>query len=135
MSNSKHLPKSIPRFSPYFELPETLGSITKEPYSGRFKSQVPNGRIQANIAKYVAFLNGGMDATLDQATKDLHKMHSYCKFTLLECPDWFRDSDWGYDLYDLNVLEAVYNGVLGNEERWLEAIWGKKEAAGEDSKA
>jgi len=132
MSNSKHLPKSLPKVNPFFELKETVGALTKEAYSGRFECQIPNQRIQANIAKYVAFLNGGMDATLDKATLNLHKMHAYCKFTLVESPDWFCDSDYGYDLYDNNVLEAVYDEILEKEERWLEGIWGKPKEEGKE---
>jgi hypothetical protein len=134
MSNFKHLPKSLPKENPFFDLEETIGQLTKEPYSGRFECKIPNQRIQANIAKYKAFLNGGMDATLDSATKNLHHMTAYCKFCLVECPDWFKDSDYGYDLYDNNILEAVYHEILKKEQNWLDGIWGKEEESGDEQK-
>lgn len=133
MSNFKHLPKSLPKENPFFELEDVIGELTKEPYGGKFECKIPNQRIQANIAKYKAFLNGGMDATLDANTKNLHHMTAYCKFTLVECPEWFVESDYGYDLYDNNVLEAVYHEILKKEEAWLEGIWGKKEDKKEES--
>ena len=123
----RYLPKNLPETNPFFELSDVIGEITKEKYSGRFECRIPNIRIQANIAKYIAFLDGGMTEALDQRTVDIHKMHAYCKHCIIECPDWFKESDYGYDLYDGNVLEAIYNKVLEKEEKWLQGIWGKKE--------
>lgn len=61
-------------------------------------------------------------------------MAAYCKFTLTKYPEWFSESDFGLDLYDSNVLEAVYNQILAKEESWLKSIWGdKEEEKAEDS--
>lgn len=123
MSNLRHLPKSLPSENPFFEI-DVVGSVSGERYKGRFECQIPNLRIQANIDKYKRFLNGGMDATLDKNTLNLHHMTAYCKFTLVEAEKWFIESDWGYDLFDQNVLEEVYNQILAKEEKWLTGIWG-----------
>lgn len=127
MSNYKHLPKSLPKTNPFFEIKNIVGETTKQEYSGKFVCKIPNLRIQAQIDKYFRFLNGGMDATLDKRTLNLHRMASYCKFTLIEAEDWFRDTDYGLDLYDENVLEEVYNNILEKEEEWLTSIWGDQE--------
>lgn len=126
MSNFKHLPKSLPSINPFFELKDEQGSISGERYSGRFECKIPNLRIQAQIDKYFKFLNGGMDATLDRQTLNLHKMTAYCKFTLVEAAEWFVQSDYGLDLYDANILEKVYDCILEREEEWLNGIWGSK---------
>lgn len=125
MSSFKHLPKSLPKENPYFVLQPTEGDITKHSYFGDFECKIPNLRIVGQIDKYYRFLNGGMDATLDRQTLKLHKMTAYCKFTLTKYPEWFLESDFGLDLYDSNVLEAVYNHITTKEEEWLEGVWGK----------
>ena len=60
-------------------------------------------------------------------------MVAYCKQVLTDSPKWFQESDFGYDLYDQNVLEAVYFEILKKEEEWLESVWGKREPE-DDSK-
>ena len=127
MSNFKHLPKTLPKVNPHFDLDDIKGELTGEIYSGRFQCKIPNLRIQSQIDKYYRFLNGGMDATLDRQTLNLHKMTAYCKFTLTECESWFSESDYGLDLYDSNILEAVYDKIMEKEEEWLNGIWGKEE--------
>jgi hypothetical protein len=54
-------------------------------------------------------------------------MVAYCKHTVTDAPKWFFESDYGYDLYDENVLREVYFKVMEHEEKWLESVWGKKE--------
>lgn len=127
MSNFKHLPKSLPEINPHFEIKNVKGELTGHVYEGRFESKIPSLRIQGQIDKYIKFLNGGMDATLDIQTLNLHRMTAYCKFTLVECDEWFTDSDYGLDLYDVNILETVYAKILEKEEEWLKGIWGDKE--------
>lgn len=126
MNKIKHLPKSIPDKSNKFSL-KAKGSLSGEEYSGDFECKIPNLRDQALIAKNKAFLNGGMEASLDKATKNLHHMVSYCKYTLISCPDWFAETDFGYDLFDQNIVEEVFNKILESEELWLNSVWGDKE--------
>ena len=129
MSNFSHLPKSLPKVNPLFSLEDVKGDLSGHIYSGDFECKISNLRIQGQIDKYFKFLNGGMDATLDRQTLKLHKMSAYCKFALTVYPEWFLHSDFGLDLYDLNVLEAVYDKILEKEEEWLTGIWGNKEEA------
>lgn len=123
MNKLKHLPKSIPDKDQEFELKVT-GTLTKEKYLGTFKCRIPNLRTQAQIAKTKAFLNAGYDESLDAQAKNLHHMVSYLKHTITEAPEWFSESESGYDLYDVNVVEEIYRKVLGYEEAWLKKIWG-----------
>ena len=131
MSSLKHLPKSLPKVNPNFELEPTKGDLTGHEYKGDFECKISNLRIQGQIDKYFKFLNGGMDATLDNHILKLHKMAAYCKFTLVQCPEWFEESDYGLDLYDFNILEAVYDKIIEKEEEWLSGVWGKKEESEE----
>lgn len=131
MNKIKHLPKSIPDRAKEFEI-KVKGALTGEEYEGEFKCQIPRLREQAMIAKEKAFLNAGFDATLDKAIKSLHHMVAYLKHTIKDAPDWFMQTDYGYDLYDTNVVEEVYHSVLKLEEEWLETVWGKKEDESEE---
>lgn len=126
MSKIKNLPKTLPEHNPYFDL-DSEGEITKHKYSGHFETQIPNLRIQSKIKKYVAFLNGGFDSTLDSQIINLHTMTAYCRLCLTECPDWFKDCDYGLDLYDYNVLEEIYGKILEKEKEWLDSVHGKDE--------
>lgn len=122
MSDLKHLPKSIPAKDFEFQF-DIDGALTKERYHGDFKCKIPNIKKQSEIAKHVAFLNAGYDLMLDSATKNIHHMVSYLKHTITKGPDWFYESDGCYDLFDSNVIEALYNEVLKKEEEWINTVW------------
>jgi len=126
MSKIKDLKKSLPDSEYEFSL-EAQGLVTGKSYKGDFKGKIMNNREQAKVAKNKAFLNAGFDATLDVATKNLHHMVSYLKFALVKCPEWCSESDFGYDLFDANIVEAVYTKVIEAEERWYRDIWGDVE--------
>ena len=123
MNKIKNLAKSIPDRNQEFKI-KVDGNLTKEEYTGDFECRIPRLREQALIAKEKAFLNAGFDATLDKQIKNLHHMVAYCKHTITHAPDWFVKSDYGYDLYDTNVVEEVYMNILKLEEKWLETVWG-----------
>jgi len=125
MNKLKHLPKSIPDKNHVFSIENVIGETTRTEYSGDFECVIPNNRTSAKIAKSKALYNGGLDASLDQFTKNLHHMVAYCKHTIREAPEWFIESEYGYDLYDFNILEEVYGKVLKLEEEWLSSVWGK----------
>lgn len=122
MNEIKHLPKSVPAKDFEFTIDET-GKLTNERYFGDFKCRLPNLKTQAQIAKYKAYLNAGYDAVLDSQTKNLHHMVAYCRHTITKAPLWFIDSDYGYDLFDMDVVEAVYNEILALEEEWIKKVW------------
>ena len=111
MNKIKHLPKSLPDSNLMFDI-DVEGEITKHRYQGSFECQIPNLRMQTEISKYKAYLNGSFGESLDAHTKNLHHMTSYCKVCLMDSPEWFVDSDWGLDLYDQNALESVYLQIL-----------------------
>lgn len=123
MNNLSSLPKSLPEMVNSFDI-EIEGSLTKTKYSGNFSCQIPNLRTQALIAKHKAMLNAGLEDILDIATQNLHHMVSYLKYTLVEVPKFWEESACGYDLFDINVVEDIYNKVLEFEEAWSVSIWG-----------
>jgi len=72
----------------------------------------------------VAFLSGGLGDSLDIATKNIYHMYAYLKYTLVKYPDFWEETQNGMELYDVNIMEAVYNKVLEFEESWISEVWG-----------
>lgn len=130
----KKMPKSLPKTNPYFEI-DIVGELTKERYTGEFETLIPNMRIQTKVSMFKAFLNGGLDNSLDAATLNIHNMVAYCKHCLVKCPEWFTESSFGLDLYDYNVLETIYNAIIKKEEEWLKSLEGKRDESGEAKKS
>lgn len=131
MTDLENLPKSVP--SPVFEVSvDVEGNITKHKYAGNFKYRVPNLKIRAAIEKEKARLNEGLDKQLDESILDFHSMYSYLKHTLSETPEWWKSSNSGYDLYDSNVLIALYLKAVDCEASWLKDIWGSSESEAEN---
>lgn len=132
MSNFANLKKSIPPTETSFTI-QTEGNLTKTQFEGNFACKIPNVKTQAAIAKHRAMLNGGFDDGLDIGTRNLHHMISYLRYTLTETPKWWQEADMGYELFDINVIEEVYQRVLDFEKAWFEQIWGpaKEEAKSE----
>jgi len=130
MSNLADLKKSLPDLDHSFSI-NVEGILTKKPYSGNFSCKIPNIKTQAQIAKHRAMLNGGFEEGLDVATRNMHHMVSYLRYTLTEFPKWWEEADLGYDLFDPNVVEEVYYTVLDFEKKWYESIWGTEESQDE----
>lgn len=124
MSNSNPLPKDIPSMEHTFYL-DLEGDTTKKRWRGEFIYKIPNLRMKAATDKMRAGMNGGFDATLDISTLQFHEMIAYLKFTLVEVPTWWKEADWGYDLYDYNVVKTVFNTAADFYDEWIEKIWGK----------
>ena len=122
----KDMMKKLPSNLSSFNIADVEGIITKTKYSGNFVSKVPNLRIQSDIAKFRGSLNGGDDGGLDQGTKNLHHMIAYLKFVLTEYPKWWEEADYGYELYDINVIEAIFEQAIKQEDIWVKAAWGEE---------
>jgi hypothetical protein len=105
---------------------QVQGIVTGKMYEGEFSSKIPNAKDQALIAKHRAMLNGGFDDGLDPGTLNLHYRISYLRYTLTQFPDWWKKSDLGYELYDINVIDEVYGKVLKFETDWMTAVWGEQ---------
>lgn len=134
MSDIKDLKKSLPSMENSFSIVALEGILTKKQFEGNFTCKIPNMKTQALIAKHKAMLNGGMEASLDLGTRNLHHMLAYLRYTLTDYPKWWKENDLGYELFDINVIEEVYAKVLSFEKEWLESIWGPEEKAPDEPK-
>lgn len=124
MDYSKML-KSLPEQTKTFQI-DVIGEVTKQRYDVEFTCKIANLRDQANISKYKAKLNAGMDEFLDIGTRALHNIISHLRFKLIAMPKFWIDSDYGYDLLDANVIEAVYAEVDKFENEWMKKVWGEE---------
>lgn len=126
MNDINKLSKQIPAMESSFII-DVKGEVTQISYQGEFMCRIPNLKINAQIDKYRALLNGGLENSLNLGVLKLHKMISYLKYCIIKSPEFWVKSDCGYELLDYNVIEEVYNKVLAFENEWIESIWGKKE--------
>lgn len=123
MSKIKDLPNELPDSKGMFQL-DIVGTFTKRRFLGEFYCKIPTLRDQSLIAVYESALNGEFPVYLNPGVQKLHKWISYLKFTLTDTPKFWRDANYGFDLNDPNVVEAVYDSVLKFEQEWYEKVWG-----------
>jgi hypothetical protein len=121
---AKKLPKDIPSLEGQFQI-EVVGRLTKKRYIGDFTCTVPRIKEQCLIDKHAAYLNGPHMMMLRPGTIKMHQMIAYLRYTLVgDMPKFWKDSDLGYELQDVNVVQAIYDKVLEHENNWVKEIWG-----------
>lgn len=102
------------------------GSLSKRPYQGDFVCKIPNQKERSQARRFQASLDGPNALNLDVATLNLHYMVSHLRFSLKNSPEWWRNSDFGFELLDYNVIQEVYDKVLEFEDEWYTEIWGEE---------
>jgi hypothetical protein len=123
MNDSSKLSKELPDTTQVFQL-DLTGVVTKKRFLGEFKCKIPTLKDQALIGKYESMLNGEYPIYLNPGVLKLNKMIAYLKFTIDDCPIFWKSAEYGYTLMDLNIVEGVYNEVLRFEESWINQVWG-----------
>lgn len=131
----KSLPREIPATEKTFQV-DVIGKVTNKRFVGDFTCRIPRIKEQCLIEKHQAFLNGEMVQFLPPGVIKMHKMISYLRYTLSgDLPKFWKETDLGYELQDLNVVEKIYDEVLDFEEEWLKQIWGDPKETKEDEQA
>lgn len=110
----------LPEFEFSFTL-DVIGSQTGKRFVGDFVYHRPNIRDNSNIAKYRARLDGDL-ANIDSSISTLHFALAHLRFTLSESPKWWSESDYGMDLYDVNVVLELFKTVDKFEETFNKKI-------------
>lgn len=119
---------SLPDSENSFNISELKGNFTGKIWSGNFSSKIPNLKLNSQIDKHQALLNGGITpSALPQETVDFHYMIAYLRYCLIEYPNWWKEADMGFELYDINVVKEVYNKARSFEEQWVKDVWGEEE--------
>lgn len=101
------------------------GAETSQVFDGTFTYKRPTIKTKADISKTAARLDEDLK-NLDEDTKFLHYVIANLKHTLIKHPQWWQDSDYGYQLYDMNVVLEVYKECRKFEDSWFEKVWSEE---------
>ena len=125
VSKINNLQKHLPEQTSTFTI-DIIGDTTRLPFQGTFSCKILNIKDQAQVRKYLAQLNGGLENSLDIAVLQLHERIAFLRYAITDCPDFWINASYGYELYDVNVIEEVYKKTLEFEENWINQIWPEK---------
>lgn len=117
--------KSLPSMEYSFNV-DLEGSDTKQRWSGNFVYKRPNLRVKSQISRMTARLNEDL-ANLDEDTVFLHRVLAALRHNLIESPQWWKDNDYGFELYDLNIILEIYRVTQKFENDYFEKVWGNQE--------
>lgn len=117
--------KTLPSMEHVFTV-DLKGEETGKVFEGTFTYKRPNLRVQSQIAKTTAVLDGGI-ANLDPDTKLIHNILATLKHTLIEYPKWWEETDYGYELYDVNIPIEIYKNIKEFEKDWMDKVWSEEE--------
>ena len=106
----------------------TEGTDTKQRFTGNFTYKRPNIRLKSDISKMTARLNEDLQ-NLDEDVAFLHFVLSTLRYTLTNMPDWWKEADYGMDLYDTNVILDIYKAVRKFETSYFEELYGQQDKA------
>lgn len=121
----------LPKMEHVFEV-NLVGRESGVNYIGRFKYKRPSLGMRSRIDVMRARLNGDL-SNLDPDITEFNEVISHLRYTLTEFPDWWRDANFGLDLYDGNVVADVYNKCMEFETEWKKRVFGGDQKSVEDS--
>jgi hypothetical protein len=110
------------------------GSDTGQQFDGTFTYKRPNLKAKSQAAKLAARLNEDLK-NLDEDTKFIHELVADLRYSLISFPEWWQKSDFGLELYDVNVIFEIRKACVNFENEWSDQVWGNQEKAKEDIKA
>lgn len=113
--------KALPSMEHNFTI-SVKGTETGQQFDGSFTYKRPNLRAKSEIAKTAAMLDGGLK-NIDEDTKFLHSILATLKHTITNSPEWWIKADFGFELYDINVILDVYRACSEFEKKWFDAVW------------
>lgn len=124
--------RALPSMEHTFSI-KVKGTETGELFEGTFTYRRPNLRTKSEISKTAAMLDGGLK-NLDEDTRLLHNILATLKHTLTKSPEWWEKSDFGFELYDVNVILEVYRACNEFEKKWFDSVWLDKKEESKDKK-
>ena len=96
---------------------QVKGAETGLDWVGKFKYKRPSLGDRSRIDVMRTRLNGDL-TMLDQETIDFNEAIAHLRHTLIDYPDWWKDSNMGLDLYDGNVVAEIFNRCMAYEIEW-----------------
>lgn len=115
---------TLPNMEHKFSI-QIVGEETGINWVGDFVYKRPSLQERSRIDVMRARLNGDM-FTVDEDVKAYNEAISHLRHTLREFPEWWREADFGGNLYDSNVILDIYNKCMAFEAEWSERVHGGK---------
>lgn len=117
----KPFTSTLPPMDHSFEI-QVVGRETGLNWVGKFTYKRPTLGARGRIDVYRARLCGDQEALLPEVI-EFHEMVAYLRHTLTAYPEWWKDANFGLDLYDGNVVNEVYNRAMEFEATWKEKVF------------
>lgn len=97
------------------------GSKTKKIYNGSFTYRRLSIGAMGQAEVFRRTLNGGLEV-LDAEIDRLHEMLGWLKHGLVDSPEWWKQSKFGLNLYDVNIVVDIYNRIQDFERDWSKRV-------------
>ncbi len=112
----------LPDMEHEFEI-QLKGKETGLNWVGKFKYRRPSIGARGRIDVARARLNQDL-ATISPDTDAVHTALAHLANTLIEYPEWWKESGFGTDLYDHDVILHIYDKCMDFEEDWQKKVHG-----------
>jgi hypothetical protein len=120
---------SLPDMTHSFDI-QTKGKDTDINWTGAFKYKRPTIGDRGRISVLRTRLNGDLE-TIDDETSLLNEALSHLRYTLIEFPDWWTDTHYGMDLYDVNIVTEIFSECMKFEAKWNKKLNEVSDASGD----
>ncbi len=116
---------SLPSMEHTFNI-SVKGKETGKNFSGDFTYVRPTLGKRADIAKMAARLNGDL-SSLSPDVKAFNDMLATLFHCIIKSPDWWTESGFGRELYDVNIIESVWLATQNFEQTWNDQVFKEPE--------
>ena len=103
-----------------FEI-DITGDQSGERFQGSFSYSRPTIGKKRSIIQEEAVLNEGFNKDIPEILF-INKSVAFLTHCIIECPQWFKDSKFGLDLEDENLLVEIINKVNSFEDKVAEEL-------------
>lgn len=114
----------LPKMTHTFSI-NAKGKESQVHYIGDFTYVRPNLFKKIEISKMETRLSGDLKNLPDE-TKIVNGMIAQLFYCLTTYPDWWKDSNFGQNLYDLEILEAIWMECNNFEQEFHKKVYGDK---------
>jgi hypothetical protein len=113
---------SLPKMDFSFKF-QSQGEETGINWVGEFRYVRPTLGDRSRIAALRTRLCGDQSTT-DSEVLEFNHAIAYLRYTLKDAPAWWVDASYGLELYDGNIIVAIYNKVMEFEAEWKSRVHG-----------
>ena len=111
---------------------QSVGKETGINWVGDFVYKRPTINERSLIELMKTRLNGDLN-TIDPNIAYLNAAMAHLRFTLKDSPEWWKDSDFGGALFDVNLIAEVYEKCIDFEKAWSDRVLSGKPEKVEES--